>query len=558
MNRMNSESEPKSITPAELLSSIRLRIRDGEFGGTLLADADQLVRRIREFTPQDVLRQLKSLNSAAEVYDYFGRYHDGRRLLSVEGARAYSSCKTWTHPPSEEARAILKEKTVLLLNFGLTHYRANECVKALEILGEARRLIVDLIKTEDDPCHSSRSVLEYFCGQLYRQRLDFSRASIAFTASIEHAEKRVRWCRLHPRESGEARLLQEERRARRRTALALALGLGWMAARQGALQQALPLFLTARGLLLSTGDWVGKAYVELLYGTVQRAMAGFDPEKLREAVEILELPYRAFSPSSDGGHGTGHLPYKGHAAYQLALANLYAKDFAKCATYTKEVRGFAEATRNERWKGNSMIVESRLFREQGWFQEAAALATNALDHAREFKDRPCEIDSLIARGEAKLNLGGHDAEALEDFRAALDKVRINVQTEAMCHVHIAVAYLRMRDSKSASDHIEAWKRIKPRIENQVVLSLAARAETDISKMLSDFHISRSTRELSFKVHQAKLWDFLIDVAKSRYPDNKKAIAAALAVGRQRLYPEPAKGSDSGNLTKSSKTPSRPT
>lgn len=531
---MQFELDQETVTPSELLRSIRQRIRDGEFDERLLTDAERLIERLPEFGPLEGLLRLKALNSSAEVNDYFGRYFSAREILEDEAESVLKASNGWTMAGSDEDRALLKEKAILLLNFGLAQYRTSQGKRALKTLGHARELLVKVIKTDSDPCHSSFSVLEYFCGQLYRQVLDYQRAAVAFSTSIDHAEKRLRWCRDNPQLGKEDRLDQEARRARRRTALALALGLGWIAARQGGLQQALPLFLTARGLLFGTNDWVGKAYVELLFGTVQRAMAGYDRAKLEEAIETLKVPYGIFSPSGDNGESVGHLPYQAHAAYQLALATLYAERFDECQAYVHEVKRIAKAISSSRWKCNGLIVESRLMRAHGKPQEAAALAMTALDLARESEDGLVEIDSRIGCGEANLALGDYDG-ALEEFRAALCAVRDNIQTEAVCHIHIAVVCLRKRDVKSAGEHMADWRRLRPRIENQVVLALAARAETEFKAALQDFVISRSETNLKWAAHETGLWNFLNEVVAERNPSKIEEVCYMLGLTRATYY-----------------------
>ena len=519
---MPFESDQDRAILSELLSSIRRRIREGEFDETLLVDAERLVARLPEFGSHDQLLRLKALNSAAEVNDYFGRYAVAKGILENDAVDVFTNFKHWVSPLSREVRPFLKEKTILLMNFGLSQYRANQGKQALKTLDQARELLVRLIKTDKDPCHSSFSVLEYFCGQIHRQVLDYQRASVAFAASIDHAEKRVRWCRDHPESGREDRLAQEEQRARRRTALALALGLGWMAARQGALQQALPLFLTARGLLFGTNDWVGKAYVELLLGTVQRAMAGFEKVRLEEAVETLRVPYGIFSPTGDNGQGVGHLPYQAHAAYQLALATLYAERFVECESHVKEVKRIAQVIGSSRWRCNGLVVESRLMRKLGRAPEAASAAATALDLARESDDGLTEIDSLIACGEASLLLGDAEA-AREELRSALAKVRDNVQTEAVCNIHLAGVCLQLRDVKAAKAHMDAWMRLKPRIESQVAIFLAARAEKEFKAALLDFVISRAETNLKWEHWERALWNFLNKVATERNPGNVQEV-----------------------------------
>jgi tetratricopeptide (TPR) repeat protein len=533
------EHEP---TSTRLLKSIRRRIRNGEFEDELLADAKRLERELRELESEDLL-YFRAVNSVAEVYDYFGLYRDGRLLLAKYGALAVAGSDEWRREEFPDRQAVLKERVILLMNVGLSHYRDNQPKSARVLFDKSRKLLKESIENDEDPCHSSWSVLEYFSGQLHRQNLDFREAAVAFSASIEQAHKRVRWCIEHPRSDHQERIAQEENRARRRTALALALGLGWMAARQGALQQALPLFLTARALLSATGDWVGKEYVELLYGTVRRCMAGVDSSQLRDTIEILKVPYRRFSPSNVEGESSGHLPYKAHAAYQLALACLYANEYSKCSEYLHEVRRFAKAANNERWECTSIIIESRLLRYKGEIEQAFELANQALAFARKIDDRPSEIESLIVLGEAKMNLKHLIVSSVDDFRMALGKVLHNVQTEAVCHLHLASAHLQSNNVTKAKEHMDAWKRIEGRNENQVVLGLARRVQEELDRALSDFVVRRKEENLSYEFHLARLWNFLDELAMSRSKNNTRDAAELLNVSIPTVYRNRARAKD---------------
>jgi tetratricopeptide (TPR) repeat protein len=309
---------PTAEDPTSRLSRLRKSLRNAEFNLDLLTEVENLRKSLDQLKiSDDDLVYYKALGTCAEVFDYYGRFEEARELLAEEGARVYAELPSWSRPCTEHAQEILKAKTWLVVSFGQTYYRVHSYDLAREIIERCRTAVQAVVRSESNPCYYTLGHIEYCRGQIYRQLSDFPRASAAFSACLERVHQRLKWFKAHPPSIPEPdlarRLAEEETRAARKTALALSLGLGWIANTQGRLQQAIPLLGAARTLLYSTGDWVCQAYVELLYGIVQRAMAGRDREKLKNAIEILQRPYNIFATSNWPTHGSGHKPYQARA-----------------------------------------------------------------------------------------------------------------------------------------------------------------------------------------------------------------------------------------------------
>jgi tetratricopeptide (TPR) repeat protein len=317
---------------------------------------------------------------------------------------------------------------------------------------------------------------------------------------------------------------QEKAQVARRTALCLALGLGWISYTQGLLRHALPFVLTAQTLLCATNDWINKAYVELLYGSIQRSMAGYDVAKLAEAIQILLRPYGIFER---------HLPYRSRAAWELALASLYSSKYLEAENYLEEVRRIAEDAEDERWQCNAMILESRIHRRKRDPLKAANVASDALRKAHDAGQVLCEIDALITRGEARLDLGDY-RDARSDFTDALKQGNSNAQTQAVCHLHLADTALKENNIRLAEEHYSEWQKVEHYVENAIVQALAENVGSAIAQQRSDFVIPWTSDDLNFEHHVDLLWEFLLKQARRKHT-SKDQIARVLGVSRQTLY-----------------------
>ncbi len=519
----------------EALSLLRKRVRNGDFGSSLLTQANALRTALPILSDEGQLPHLKAINTIFEILSYYGRYSEAFDLLSRPGGQINEQIRKWTRSSDGHERRIVKEKITLLMHFGLAQYRSNDYGAAERMFDLCRSRLPVLVISDDDPCHSTRSELEYCCGQVYRQQLEYGKACLAFTASLEFAHKRLEWCKKNqnsdPKVAAE-QMAVEERRAARRTALALALGLGFISSARGRQQQALPYFRAARNLLFSTNDWVNKAYIDLLFGSVLRTMAGEDKSKLDEVIETLQFPYETFRPGS--AHSEfGHEPYRGHVAYQLALAHLYAGCVEESQKYVSELKMLALKTSDQRWQCNGLLVESRIQRKLKKLELADDTASKSMLLAEHAGQLRCQIDALIARGEVRFEQG-HINKAIADFDMALSLVKENPQTEGVCHLHLAETHLRQNELRLAEDHFGQWQKIEPRVENQTVLTLAKRVGLAMDRLNLDFHISRDTHDLKYRHHAQQLWNFLRQEASRRF-QTQEQVADSLGVSRQTLY-----------------------
>lgn len=523
--------------PLECLRMLRKKVRLADFAENLVPHVERLCARLNEIKKAGPRTYYEALSTSAQILDYYGEYVQARKLIAEEGSLVYAEFLGDPRPANEDERLLLKEKVWLTLHFARTFYRSNDNTQCSTIVGKCVEVLENHVVTTADPCFRTWGYLEYLRGQLYRQSSQYDSSIAAMDASIGRAHDKIAWFRLHPQtEAGEElhdRIAEEQAWAYRRTALASALGVGWIYGTRGLLHESATLLRAARVLLFPTGDWVNQAYVELLYGKVQRALAGHDRAKLMAAIKILERPYEAFDPKSRNGRGAGHLPYRGRAAYELALAHLYAGDLDQAEAYQREVWRIAGKKSDLRWLCHALIVHCRILMQRKAYTSALASAREAKRYAAESAQPLCRVDALIAEGEAHAALDETER-AKERFLEALNTSANNVQTEAVCHLHLANLWLACDNLRKAEENFSAWLKLRDRIQNQIVHDLAAGVGRAIEAHERDFVVSWKEKNLDFDHHAERLWDFLLQRASLDYK-TKEDVARALGKSRQTLY-----------------------
>jgi hypothetical protein len=539
----SDDASATEFTPEQRLNHVRKRVRESDFRFDLINEVRLLQEQLQELRKSDIHAFYKGLATCAQVLDYFGYYEDVRALVSAEGSLAYSDSLTWRAPKTDSLRLLMKEKIWLVMHYAKSFYRANDLTQARKIVEKCSGVLSKYIQSKADPCHRTWGYLEYLRGQIYRQMFEYDRASEAMNASLVHAHAKLDWFMTQPRAGTLKEWLQREQEERtwanRRIALALSMGLGWIHVTRGLPLQALPLLQAARILLYGTHDWVNRAYVDLLYGSAQRALAGFDPDRLKESIQILKLAYDVFDPKLTHGKSPGHKPYRGRAAYQLALAHLYAGKLKEAERFQAEMWQIASEKGDHRWLSHSLIVKSRIQRAQNNFIGALEAADEARSFATKGGQLMCEIDALIAGSEADLSLGKYVA-ARHKLQIALRDVHNNPQTEAVCHLRLAATWLGENSLSKAEEHFAVWTRVRDGIQNQVVHTIAESVREVLEEGQEDFTISHKTKKLKYEDHEKRLLQFLYKLA-SRSSSKEVDIAKRLGLSRTTLHNRLKKG-----------------
>jgi hypothetical protein len=126
-----------------------------------------------------------------------------------------------------------------------------------------------------------------------------------------------------------------------------------------------------------------------------------------------------------------------------------------------------------------------------------------------------KIDALIACGEARLELNRMD-DACKDFLAAQREALDNRKVQAVCHLHLARAYLQKDNHSLALRHQAESTRYLSHVDNAFIAQLAQTVESMIEKAAgSDFYIPFSTSELDPWEVEQKLRGFLTKWAQHK-------------------------------------------
>jgi tetratricopeptide (TPR) repeat protein len=510
------------------LSDVRRRVRFADFDDALLRDAGDLTESLSSLKRHDELAYLKAICTLTEINDVHGAYEAARTLIVPDASVILARRGEWSAPRTQRDRAVFKQRMWVLVHYAhvvlYREHRYSDCLDLLNACSTAVRTL--LYSQHQDPCNGTLARISYGLGETYRQLHEYEEAHRCFESAIALSyesltEKSKKYGQTYP-----DRWEQERALATHSVALIVAFGLGWMAYTQGQLTQARSFFSSARVLFFSSNDWLHKQYVELLYGCLQRSVAGHDLPTLAQAIQTLQEPYCVFSGR--------HRSYQARAAYELALAHLYSRQFQDAERYNNEVLQIAEETHDVRWQCNALIVRSRIYRRSRTsLADAAAAAETALEKAEAFNQVSCKIDALIARAEARFDMGEYDA-AGADFQSALELGKGNLKTVAICHLHLCRTFLKQNNLRDAEKHFDQWRSVEPTIEHGLIHALAKEVYEALELKQEDFVISRSETNLKIDEHVTRLRKYLATQARRRY-DTTEQMAEALGVSRQTLY-----------------------
>jgi hypothetical protein len=181
---------------------------------------------------------------------------------------------------------------------------------------------------------------------------------------------------------------------------------------------------------------------------------------------------------------------------------------------------------------------------------AAEIAQRALDLGA---DRTyTKVQALIARAEARLD--GQDLNgAVQDLSVALHDGGDTPTVAAACHLHLARAYLRLREPKRARQHLENWDKTRSRVNNAFLSWLDEQVRQERIGVVdtNDFIVRTTEDELDPVDLDRKLRGFLVEWAQSR-SDNDDEAAKLLKISKPTFYKWRKKLAAAGGLNPQSR------
>jgi tetratricopeptide (TPR) repeat protein len=534
---MTGLDKNEKANAATLSAALGRSLKQGSYDLSLLDSAKRLNKILRANTNSDETRStaeyLKMRCMISEYLDYFGRFEEAKEFLS-DGQKVLDKVrrrkKSAVYIKTLKGLKLAREEIRFCLEYAQTFYRGHHYRKAKEILTDCLNVVTNHIADEDNfPCYGTRARTMYYLGRVHRQENDYDLAESCFIEAIHfHHQRATRKLKGYRSKSStsaknnEQAIREELDFARHKSALCLALGLGWVSYTRGALKRAKSYIMPARVLLLSTNDIINTAYLQLIQGAIERSLAGRDHKKLIRATDLLRK-------SCDTFEQVGHKAYLARAALELSLAYLYSGDTAAADQERKRVEDISSERDDRRWCCNSWILESRIRRAEGNLQAAEELASKASVQADKNKQFLCKIDALIARAEARI-LIKRFAGAQADLQEALktnageypDGQRRTAETtnekiEAVCNLLLAKTFILQNDSHQATAPLRRWYELREHVEHVSVRELAEEVEKSFERLRTPFVIPSSPSTLDFKHHRDALYEWLRREAQHQTP-----------------------------------------
>jgi len=470
----------------------------------------------------DELTRLKIIGMAAEIYDYAGKYDHARAVVEADGRLTENILRDESQLQStkDKDRELLKQRVWILIHWGSTFYRAHNYVRARQLFSLCNETLGKWVITEEKPCSWTQARIYYCLGLVQRQIYDYKQARHWFTKSIELAGKSFVQ-RTHNITSEQPIYQRTKLFTDYYVAKLLALGMAWTYYTEGALDLAASLVDTARLLLTSTREVVIRSYIEILSASILAARG-----QRQKAIKLFQGAYDALKD---------HEAYRIRAANELAVAYVHEyfrepgeENLSNARKYINEV----SESRDRRWQCNALVTESRLFRALGQYKEAEESATKALHLGED--QRFIRIDAGIARGEARLELNKIN-DACKDFTGALSDGLDNRKVQAVCHLHLARAYLLKHEHALALRHKDEANQHVGHVDNAFVRNLADTVETTIKTSAgTDLYVSISQTTMDPWEQEAKLHGFLTEWAR-RQPGNENEPWKVLGISKQTFY-----------------------
>ena len=537
----SSETANAGASVRALSKSLEKSLKHGHYDLALLDQAKQLDKMI-EILPSalrtaDNREYLKNKGLVSEILDYFGRFDEANESLRGMALQVLERVdrrrKAATQITETASLKLAREQVRLCLEYAQTFYRQHHYGDAERIIKNCSQVVENGVVDEMNfPCYGTRARISYYLGRVLRQTNKYDEAESCFAESIRYHYQRAKKTLLKHHNKANAKPVREELDyARHKSAICLALGLGWLSYTKGALARAKSYLMPARVLLLSLDDAINSAYVQLILGAIERCLAGRDKEKLGTAIDLLEGPCKTFETF-------GHLPYRARAIFELSLAHLYAGDLTLAGEGRKKVQAYSEEKGDVRWCCNALILESRIRRERALsasgaearqnLRDSEEIASQAFQKADKMGDTQllCKIDALIARGEARIQAGdfenarkdlsdaskiNRETDSAKPLNRSADST--NPKIEAVCNLHLARSYIKERKAREAAVHLQRWKEVREQVEHVSVHDLGAGVERDFMKLRTPFVIEPGGSNLKYKKHRADLFAWLMREAE---------------------------------------------
>jgi len=544
-----SDSEIKNWADFELvLKRMNTAYKRAAFDSHLQVDASRLHQFIRNQEKREEPNFWKAVTLIYELNDIFRFEPDdihsiNEAALNV-GQLVYNElrglslkCET-TSPLADHERALAREKVLYCACYGNELRRRGRPEAAAKLFEWLLEFTSKTLKTATFPCFGTRARLTYHLGFVYRVLERHNSAEEMFTTTLELLYERGK---IHS--DNEDRVF-----ITRRQAMAIGIGYGWVNATRGSLRRAKNALTTARSLLAAINDPVVPSFIELLYGTIERCLAGSSRPKLVEAVKSLETAKSSFTNNEH----RRHIP---RACWELSLAHNLLGNFEEAEKNLKEVDDYAKRVNHAKWQTNVLILRSRLLRNQGDLSGARELADAAVNKAEEDKSVLPLTDAYITRGEALLKIieaaGGPSQScelARKDFEKALDIIgtfRIkekdsylpsNPKIVAVCELRIAQCLARDGDETKARSHFATWEILRHSVEHEWVRELAEEVKRDIDAIVQNFTIpADDPKEWNYARNVAQLRMWLLTQSLRYTKRNYSAAAKLIGVKRGTLY-----------------------
>jgi tetratricopeptide (TPR) repeat protein len=520
---------------------LRKMLRDAQFlkAKDFLQEILQKLPVAESAADECVLEELYLRSMAAEVFDYWGMFREAAKV--IEGPASW--CKVYLedlriNSPgqlTDQQRKLLKQQVWIQLHAGMTEYRKGQLDKAMELF-ELSEYISNayLVSSADEACGTRARIL-YSVALIYRERSDFEAARTAFNESVEHAYRS-----LEKRDDGYLSKLTYISIAK-----SLGLGLGFIHSAAGRPDLAFPLLLSAKTILLSLGEDLISAYIDLIYANTVRGKSGDSANAVTDVIACLSTCYRTFQKEH-------HDLYVARAAYSLGSA--YAQrarldekiplsesgrsDLDSARKCADDIRRYSKVSGDTRFGLYAELLQSRIYRKRDELEKAVSSADRIIRIAN--KTEALFVEALIAKGEALARKGDLEG-AIVAFELALRNGK-NPRLRASSVLHLARLYSCTGRTAQAMKAMNEFDELKPSVTHVQTKILEAEARAAMKQSTEDLLLNISDKELDPKQVDVRVKAFKVAWAKKHSANDSEA-AKKLGISRQTFYNWLSEGAD---------------
>lgn len=544
------------------IEQMKTRLKRGIFDDGLEERAETLWKNLQQTSVRDE-RFFKAKAMVSEVSFYFDNL-----------ALARASVAEFQHFKMQDEdftdRNLARERIrCYLASIQATLYCESSYEEAKAKIIECVAVLNERLVSKTYRCEGTLAWAHYQLGCCSRQLNLLDQAEESFLRSQRYQFRRAKHRKIElesePNAGKRERLAYEEVLfCNRRVAIVLGLGLGFCDYTRGRLSKAREKLTLARTLLTYCHDELNDAYLNLLFGSVIRCQAGSDPKELLTAERLVKKSHQTFKK-------LGHRRYAPRATYELALIHLALADRTRgreelFLPYLDRAREEAEAVMKAssgptaaRWTSHALLVQSRIQRKLGNYDDAIKLATDAFDAGGD--QRFCTIDALIGEAEARVawvraGTGKHSAmwagfggregllasaeknlsDAREQnsmFTRARSPEHQNEKIESVCRLLQARICVLRNEELQAKEMFQLFKEIG-RVEHHNIQEFAKVVNAEIQGLARIFHIDSGKDPIDYKLHHKRLQQYFMDLANLRHPHNQAQRAAFINVSRSAI------------------------